>query len=859
MMKARTAGALAVAISLAALGAEAVELVRGGTEWTVSNGRYKAVFNPAKAGVLTRIEYGKAVVNVPGSAVSVGYDGQPHTFNKRSHAALREVSQSALSNPTAEVVSETKERVSMKFAGSLPDGGTLALVVTCDDSPLIRYDVDLSWKDTMGELKFTLQSPSVKSSDAVFYPENRKFTAVWMNGARSRLPRWKYVSDGKRGFGLVMPEGTDWGMFNSIARVASKGKGWSALSAIQLVHSYLANETSPGSLRTSFAIIAAKDVASAFAAAAKELKSAPKVQLADIDPDKVFTKKGGSNGITTTLINNSGEAQEVRVKVELATGLADVRQVSDETLVLAPGEMRVYRKNWTFPKDFAWGVSSRVKVYDAKTGELLDERADITNVADRGLTASGVGIVNAGQAQHDGQEAAWADTFKRTYIGMVEYYVWSPSTWDPDRRAGQAPAADEWYPCTESQAGYRCKLTKKYVKGFIDACHERGIHVYDWITGLVNYRQAFAHPDKFQYCRNGQLQIYSGKVYGQDRFAVAKLAPYTIEDAVEWGEQMCESIDMFGWDGCRWDWGWLPSAPNDPLYLSEMQLDPSAFEWFDWKGRSSTELYPDPDTTGTECLKAWRATVAKRHPEFVYTTNMHATEDAFKSTPKYMNEASRDGMALIENRLNNTAKYSTYAVWGNVLTEDSMRVRANGSQCEVGHLHALCEGSVGADLARATCHASGCKWWGGPNDFRYWGNPHRTLPFAMRFSEYFWGLDFRLVPEAERDARVSIADGGRLFWRQFVFERVKDGVRELVVHVVNTRPDEYISVLQPKPTPVLNLVAKARPAGGERLKEAWGLVPGDEPKAVKLAVSADGSVALPRLEETASFVFRFAK
>ena len=79
------------------------------------------------------------------------------------------------------------------------------------------------------------------------------------------------------------------------------------------------------------------------------------------------------------------------------------------------------------------------------------------------------------------------------------------------------------------------------------------------------------------------------------------------------------------------------------------------------------------------------------------------------------------------------------------------------------------------------------------------------------------------------------------------------------MHVVNTKPDGYISVLQPKPAPVQNLVARARPKAGEALKEAWGLVPGDEPKAVELAVSADGSAVLPRLEETASFVFRFAK
>ena len=80
MMKTRMAGALAVAASLTALCADAVELVRGKAEWTVANGHYKASFDPAKAGVLTRIEYGKTVVNVPGSALSVGYDGQPHTF-----------------------------------------------------------------------------------------------------------------------------------------------------------------------------------------------------------------------------------------------------------------------------------------------------------------------------------------------------------------------------------------------------------------------------------------------------------------------------------------------------------------------------------------------------------------------------------------------------------------------------------------------------------------------------------------------------------------------------------------------------------------------------------------------------------
>ena len=855
----KAAMAIAVAASFAAVGAGAVELVRGDSSWSVANKHYKADFNPAKAGALIRLTYGKTVANVYGTSLSVGYDGQPRKFTGRGHSPPQTVSQLALANTTAEIVEESMERVSMKFSGFLPDGGFASITIACDDSPLIRYDVGLSWKKAVDNVQFSIQSASVKAEDAVFYPESRKFTAVWMNGERSRLPGWKYVSDGRCGFGLLMPDGTDWDMFNSVSRTSSKEarKGWGELCAIQLVRS--CHYEASGSLKTSFAVVATKDVKAAFAAAARVLESAPDVQLCDIVPDKVFTKRGGSNGITTTLVNNSSERRMVRVKVELASGLDDVHPVSEETLTLASGEMRVYRKSWTVPKGVAWGVASRVKVYDANTGALLDERSDITNVADRGITASGVGLVNAGWP-HKGQSAAWADALRRTYIGATEFYLWAPSTWDPSRKEGLAPQADEWTAfCAEKYGGDNSRLAKKEVKGFVDACHERGIHVYSWTTGLVNYQQALAHPEKFKYCRNGQLQIYSSKVYGQDRYAGAKLAPYTVADAVDWAEQMCDSIDMFGWDGCRWDWGWLPSAPNDPLFLAEMHLDPSAFEWFDWKGRSSTELFPDPDTTGTECLKAWRATVAKRHPGFVYSSNGSAAEDAFRLTPKYANESMRDGLHLVEYLLDIMKKYPTYSAWGKVLAEAAMRIRARGSQTEVGAMRGLNEGTFGADLARATCHASGAKWWCGPSDCRYWGNPHRTLPFAMRFSEYFWGLDFRLVPEAERDMRVSLRDGGRLFWRQFVYERVKDGVRELVVHVVNTKPDAYITVFQPKPKPVVNLVAKATPEKGERLVEAWGLVPGNEPKALRLMPSSDGSVALPRLEETASFVFRFAK
>ena len=56
--------------------------------------------------------------------------------------------------------------------------------------------------------------------------------------------------------------------------------------------------------------------------------------------------------------------------------------------------------------------------------------------------------------------------------------------------------------------------------------------------------------------------------------------------------------------------------------------------------------------------------------------------------------------------------------------------------------------------------------------------------------------------------------------------------------------------------PFANLPARVFPAAGERLAEAWGLVPGDEPTAIPLDVA---DIRLPKLEEAAVFLFRFAK
>ena len=845
-------GAVLSAALMAVCAAGAVEIRESAEKYVVTNPHYALTFEAKKGWTLRSVAYGGDRRNVFLS-LHTSNDGQHEVFNGRPHDAPLVHGQGSAA-VTAEVVSKAADKVVVRFAWKLPDGGEVKELVTFDDTPVVRYAVDYGWVRSAYELNAFLQSLQINPGKTVFLPENRTFTGVYMKGERSILPRWKYLTDGKFGVGLVAPYGEAWDHFDFQARTQATGTAaWGPQTLIWLKSDALANRPAPGKGSFRFAAVFTKDAALAFKSAVAELKGAPAVQLCDIEPDKVFSEKGKRNGLTTTIVNNTAEERTVKTVVELCTGLADVRKISEETLTLKPGEMRVYKKDWDYPEGFEWGVASRVKVYDGDT--LLDARSDVVSVADRGFAAAGCGIVNCKANGQDGAEIAWADELRRTYIGMVEYYMWSPSTWDPDRKAGQAPVADSWNPVSEHSAT-KTVLTKKFLKGFIDNCHQRGIHVYDWITGLVNYRQAVAHPEMFQYAKNGQLLLYSGKVHGKERHAVAKIAPYTVEQAAEWGDQTADSVDMFGWDGCRWDWGFLPCAPNDPLYMNELGLDPEKFTWYDWKGRPSTELYPDPDTVGTECLKAFRAAVNKRHPKFVDTANAHTSADAFRLTPKYMKERTRDSLALNEYLMAFTGRNKTYRSWGDELAEANMRGRENGSHSEVGHISGFLENSVGGQLARFVCGAAGSKWWGGPADYRYWTAKHRSLPFAMRFSEYFFGLDFvRFTPE-EAEKLVKVESASPLYWKPFVYARTKDGRREMIAHVVNCPPDKIIYEKQADVKPVTDLAVTAPEQDGKAPTEAWAMLPGDEPVAVKLAL--DGRTArVPKLEEACCVLFRY--
>lgn len=601
----------------------AVGIVEQGETWTVTNMHYAATFDGGRGGVLTGLSYGGKTFRVTGEFVC-GSDKQDPIYNKRAHAAPQEFPQQSQKIRREDVEQLANGALAVRLSWETAMGIAVSQKCVFDESPIIRFGVRLSWKSPVAWAYYRLLSAEVDPSKCVFQPENRRFPGVNNAAARSCLPQWKYLNDGERAYGLVMLPQGDWDHF----RFHSQGGavGWSQMTDLELRHGYLANAAAPGETEMAFALIATADAALAAKAVRDVLPDAPAVQLTDLEPEGTFAKKGGENGLVTTLVNNTEASQTVRLVSDYSWGLDKTVPVKDEQVTLAPFEHRPYRTHWTYPEEVEWGVTARLAVYDL-AGRLLDRRADVTSVTDFAPAAVGVTCLNATMCCQDGFESAWAEREKRMYIGLIEYYAWTPATWDLDRKRGLSPVADSWHPVSECTAIDRPVLTKKFVKGFVDSCHRNGIHVYAWVTLLTDYQNALVHPEYFQYCANGQLCIYNGEVNERDRIAIAKLDPYNAETSRDWGDQMADSVDMFGWDGCRFDSGFVPHTPNDPLYHSLVGDASADLEAYNWQGIPQSKLYPNVDKTGYEALNAWRSSVGKRHPNFVFGANVYAAKD----------------------------------------------------------------------------------------------------------------------------------------------------------------------------------------------------------------------------------------
>jgi len=832
--------------------AGAIDLKDNDAGITISNDFFQIFLNAAKGYAIDNMKISGRQLNAA-AGLAFSTDGELPKYIGRFSTAPRVFSQ-AQAQVKHTICENSQHKAVVKLDWNFP-AGNVSDVITCQaDSPLIRHDVELSFTEVMFEAYYQIDITGFSSAggESIFYPDKRRVPGVWNTGFFSPCPAYKYAwnPEKRTGLGLLGPEGQDFVSIHYFMR--GSNEGWSSdLTSMQLSHRPLRYVKLPGQVRFSFYVIAGGNPEMAGKLAALQLPAPKAITIDTVWPQKLVVRPGQDNITTVQVTNNSTDIKNVKLISRVLWDVNCSREVDNRLLKLAPGETGKFEIKWN-TAGLDYGVAFRTEAYIGDG--LVDRREEYCAVSNFAPAVAGISILTPGNCNQEGSEAVWVERMRRGYIGIFEYYVWAPSM-----IGGLTPHEDRWEPHTEAQGVYRSSVSKKFIKTLIQNAHADGIGVYAMITGLFNFNKGLEEPKLFEYCANGQPAIYNGKVYGDTRFAVAKANAYSEDFAYKWGQEMARSVEMFGWDGCRWDWSFLPSASNDPFYeggAGEKQVA----DWYDDKGTPSVKIYPDPDTVAAKAVTAWRRGVNEKYPDFIFGVNGFATAKAFSKNPKFSAARSGSAMQLLEYRLDFTKPdKNTFQKWAEALTGDAQRIRAVGGQPFVGSMRGLLPGTVSRNLAQYVCFSSGVKWWEVPALPDGIDQSYKCYRFMIRFSEYYFDPGFKLLTEVRRNNEIKVDGSSRIFWQQFVYERPVNNGREVTVHLINLPENsDYICERHAVPPVRKNVAITAVAGEKEIISEVYALLPNPRPDAIRLEVKGNTAI-LPELEDTAIILFKFKK
>jgi len=571
----------------------------------------------------------------------------------------------------------------------------------------------------------------------------------------------------------------------------------------------------------------------------------PAITVDDIWPDKIIYKFDQPATASIKVSSHSGKPEKVKLVSSLHCGLNEKVVIDDRIVDLQPGEKKELNLNWKNGRR-EYGVTLLTEAF--ADGNLVSCGREYFAVGDSGIKFAQYGVSNPGGINTIGNYRKYIKSLRKNYFGAFEYYAWTPCPY-----LGLTPEGDSWEPETESQVAYSARVEKKLVIDFVKLAHENGISVFPWMNGEIALGTGLDHPEYYRYGSNGQPLFYNGIIRNGKRYAIAYSSVlYDEKNSYGFGKMMSASIDMFGWDGCRFDWGFTPSVVGDPMRAKES-------EWFTFEGKSSRELFPDPDSSGTLFLKAFRKGVAEKHPEFVYGTNSHFNEETVKAIPKYTEEISKDSLLWYEYLLDyNQKKFNTWEKWTQNIVADIGRSKGNGAQVIVGWMTPYPAATVSHRAMPFALLFSGAHWAGPGDRGASLGTSWKCWRHALRFSEFYFNRDF-VTMDAERVSKeISIENAEKVMWRNWVSERKGKEGRELVVNLLNIDGTKYISERTMPQEPRHNLKVSINLKDGETIKEALLLLSEPEPHVLSLGRQEGSEVVIPELDLAASLVVRIS-
>ena len=721
---------------------------------------------------------------------------------------------------------------------SCPAGSVTRTATFSDEQPVVTVSYELRAERRIEQVGYRLQTRDPKLfAQARSYPADERILSRGDGMARhDPAPALVHCWDGETGLGIMA--GAD---ARAVAHAIEPGPNVVQLAA----YSQPLRWTAPpfdARLELRLAIGATPD--EALALHRTLTPGLPAAEIARLDVDRLVHWLDEPGAATATVRCNSTEPQTVRVQATVSGGIADELALPEQSLQLAPGEAAQVRLQW--PAQAEWGHELAVRLI-GEDGAELDVAREAFAASDNFSRVGQIVVFNPGWMNSEWQIDRRVEWARRNAIGTIEYYCWAP-----DQVFDLTPDTEVSEPHTESQRAYRAELTRTFLQGLVTEAHEGGLRVLAMDTGMASLPGALSHPERIRYTAEGQLYLYNGNIHDGRRLNAVPAHIFTTDRIRDWANEMAACVDMFGWDGVRFDWNFLPVSAQDPLYLGSEE-DADKHVWYDWQGRSSHELFPQPDATAAELCQTWRETVAARHPRFVYHGNYQVNEEMLGAFPQYSRTVCASSGILREGLLNVAIRYPTWQEWTAALMDTTRTIRPLDGQPSVGWMRGYAPGSVAHRVLQYCMIASGYHWYGTASARHSIDDTWTRFGHAMRFSEYFYAPDF--LPAADA-ATVSGEGAERVLWQPFVYARERDGLRETLVHLVNLPASDHIIQRHEVPPVREGLTVTVSLPAGMEVAACHALVPDPQPHAEALEWQPVGEgrvqVTLPELREMAS-------
>jgi hypothetical protein len=528
------------------------------------------------------------------------------------------------------------------------------------------------------------------------------------------------------------------------------------------------------------------------------------VTFTKVWPEKIRYVNGETANFTIQVKNTGAEAWQGHVIGEIESGVAERTPLFDHEMTLAAGEeKRLDEKYKVNLGEFGHAIH-----VVADNGGARVEAREVFCVGPwyynmgRYLTAFELGRYKTPEEVQAAMEGRW----RAWYVTCHELFSTMPGIW-----AQMTPTTESWF---AGQNGYYETMTG--TRSFIEAAHRNGmaVMVYD-ITGLYSAAgedYSRAHPEWVAYNNRGRpggffnmadMDYYRTETLDNYKHNTpGSLAPNVADPQVQDAElaDIIRCSRLLGFDGIRWD-GQLIG-----------------------EGYTADGKRIDTDLDAQNA--AWNAKMRKTLMDAIpgYTVNYN-----------YGPQSQQEGVPMPKTY--KTLGPHAYLLW------ESIRGLFSDPNSPLNKWEGFIEG-VRAEIngyARPNSNFQHFGWYGTTSVIHqnhtqaiyyalggHWDTwtPLRYDAFSMRYGEYLW--DTRLTNLPDGSTRVQVADANdRLWWKQFVQERPREGGGHLIVtHLLNKpvheRQDEFE---KEAPPPQTDIKVTLTPPGGEQVAHAYVLTP----------------------------------